>query len=128
MARTVTVRVYQKAVEELADDPNDPINEVLDGLAEEVRKLALQNARKILPQLPEDFLTVTTGKDTKGIFFRVEPDGSGSGRWSSYLTWKEFREHAWLQPAIAAVIGAGGLRTASGRAARNFPRGAGFTI
>lgn len=124
MARAVVVRVFQDAVERLADDPNDPINETLDNLAEQIRELALNNARKIIPSLPESFLTVTAGKDTKGIFFRVEPDGQG--RLSSYLTWKEYREHAWLQPAIQEVIGAGGLRTAGGRAARNFPRGAGF--
>lgn len=124
MARAVVVRVFQDAVERLADDPNDPINETLDNLAEQIRELALDNARKIIPSLPENFLTVTAGKDTKGIFFRVEPDGQG--RLSSYLTWKEYREHAWLQPAIQEVIGAGGLRTAGGRGARNFPRGAGF--
>jgi hypothetical protein len=127
VARAVTVRVFQKAIEELADDPNDPVNEVLDGLAEEVRRLALQNARKILPQLPEDFLTVTTGKDSKGLFFRVEPDGQG--RWSSYLTWKEFREQAWLAPAIADVVGQGSIRRAGVQERRRtFPRGAGFSL
>ena len=126
MARAVTVRVFKDAIDELADDPDDPINETLDSLADQIKDIALQNARKIIPQLPDDFLTITTGKDTKGLFFRVEPDGSG--KWSSYLTWKEFREQAWLEPAIQAVIGAGGVRSARGRGARNFPRGTGFSL
>lgn len=126
MARAVTVRVFQDAVARLADDANDPINETLDNLAEQVREKALENARKIIPGLPDSFLTVTTGKDTKGLFFRVEPDGAGSGRLSSYLTWKEFREHAWLEPAIQSIIGLSGVRSARGRGARGFPRGAGF--
>lgn len=122
-ARTVTIRVYQRAIEELADDPNDPINEVLDGLAEQVREKALENVRKILKgQGPADFdLDVVAGKDSKGIFFRVQPQ---DGRISRYLSWKEFREHSWLAPAITAVIGQGGIRRAG---SRNFPRGAGFS-
>ena len=118
MARTVTIRVFQDAVEALADDATDPIADVLDDLAEQVRVLALENARKIVPSLPENFLTVEAGKDTKGIFFRVEPDGQG--RLSSYLTWKEFREHAWFEPALQAVIDGHNLRTPGGRGARNF--------
>jgi len=92
-----------------------------------VRELALQNARKIVPTLPENFLTVTTGKDSKGLFFRVEPDGVG--RLSSYLTWKEFREQAWLAPAIADVVGQGSIRRAGVQARRRtFPRGTGFSV
>lgn len=108
MARTVTVRVYQDAVEAIADDPNDPVVDVLEGLADQIRDQALSNARKIIPQLPEGFLSVEVGKDTKGLFVRVEPDGTG--RWSSYLTWKEFREQAWFEPAVAQVIGFGSIR------------------
>ena len=118
MARSVTIRVFQDAVEALADDPSDDISDVLDDLAEQVRVAALANARKIVPSLPENFLTVEAGKDTKGIFFRVEPDGVG--RLSSYLTWKEFREHAWFEPALQEVIGGANLRTPGGRGARNF--------
>jgi hypothetical protein len=108
MARAVTVRVFQEAINELADDPSDPISVTLDRLAEDVRAAALENARKIIPGLPDSFLTVEAGKDTKGIFFRVEPDGQGS--LSSYLTFKEFREHAWFEPAVAEVVGFGNLR------------------
>ena len=108
MARAVVVRVYQDAVEALADDPQDNVVDVLEGLADQIKEAALNNARKIIPTLPEDFLTVEVGKDTKGLFVRVEPDGVG--RLSSYLTWKEFREHAWLEPAIAEVIGFGSIR------------------
>ena len=128
MARAVTIRVFKDAIDALADDPKDPIGDTLDNLADLIRDKALENARKIVPTLPDNFLTVIAGKDTKGLFFRVEPDGQG--RLSSYLTWKEFRERAWLEPAIQEVIGTGGIRSASGRAFRNaraiFPRGAGF--
>jgi hypothetical protein len=118
VARTVTIRVFQDAVEALADDAGDPIADVLDDLAEQIREIALQNARKIVPSLPDNFLTVEAGKDTKGIFFRVEPDGVG--RLSAYLTWKEFREHAWFEPALQEVLGGQNLRTPGGRGARNF--------
>jgi hypothetical protein len=118
VARTVTIRVFQDAVEALADDPSDPLANVLDDLAEQIRAKALENARKIVPTLPDNFLSVEAGKDTKGIFFRVEPDGVG--RLSAYLTWKEFREHAWFEPALQEVLGAGALRTPGGRGVRNF--------
>jgi hypothetical protein len=118
VARTVTIRVFQDAIENLADDPSDDIADVLDDLAEQIREIALNNARKIVPSLPENFLTIEAGKDTKGLFFRVEPDGVG--RLSSYLTWKEFREHAWFEPALIEVLGSAALRTPGGRGARNF--------
>lgn len=108
MARAVVVRVYQDAVEALADDPSDNVVEVLESVAKDIEHAALENARKIIPQLPDNFLTVEVGKDTKGLFVRVEPDGGG--RWSSYLTWKEFREQAWLEPAVAQIIGFGSIR------------------
>ena len=126
-ARSVTVRVFQDAIERLADDPQDDVVDTLEGLADRIADIALNNARKIVPGLPENFLSIEVGKDTKGLFVRVQPDG---GRLSRYLTFKEFREHAWLEPAIQEVIGAGGIRSSSGRAFRSigstFPRGTGF--
>jgi hypothetical protein len=109
VARAVTVRVYQDAVESLADNESDlSVVQLLESVAEEIRQIALNNARQIVPNLPESFLDIDVGKDTKGLFVRVEPDGQG--RLSSYLTWKEFREHAWLEPAVAEVIGFGSIR------------------
>jgi hypothetical protein len=126
MARARTVRVYQDAIERLADSPSDPLAETMDSLAEEIREQALANARVIIPSLPESFLQVEAGKDTKGLFFRVFTDG---GAWSTYLSAKESREHGWFLPAVEMVMNAGSRTSRSLRpSARVFPRGAGFTI
>jgi hypothetical protein len=104
-----TVRVFQRAIEDLADDPHDRIGETLDQIAEQIAEVALENARRIIPSLPAGFLVVESGKDTKGLFFRVRPDREG--HWSRYLSAKEIREHAWFEPAVAEVMGAENLRT-----------------
>jgi hypothetical protein len=131
MARARTVRVYQSAIDELVDDPQDPLSQELDDLAEEIREQALENARKIIPALPEDFLTVIPGKDTKGMFFRVQmtPHSSGDDSWGRYLGAKEAREHGWFLPAVEMVMNAGSRTSRSLRSpTRSFPRGAGFTL
>lgn len=127
--RFSTVRVRADAVRALANDPSDPIVDVLEGVADQIRENALENIRKIFKgRDPGVDIDVEVGQDTKGLFVRVTPDGMG--RLSSYLTFKESREHSWLQPAIAAVLGQGGIRSVQGRAFRNikstFPRGTGF--
>lgn len=110
--RFTTVRVFQDAVLALADDPTDNVVQVMENLADDIRDAALRNARRIIPQLPDGFLNVEVGRDTRGLFVRVTPDGQG--RWSSFLTWKEAREHAWLEPAVAEVVGFGGVRGIGG--------------
>lgn len=116
-----TVRVFQDAVVRLADSPNDPVVETMDQLAEEVAALAEENARVIIPNLPDGVIDVETGKDTKGLFFRIRID-STQGKFSRYLAAKALREHNILEPAVREVVGAGNLRTASGRALRRFNR------
>lgn len=118
MPRGTTIRVYQDAIAGLADDPTDPVTDILDAIAEEVRQRALENARVIVPNLPEDFISIETGKDTRGLFFRVLPDGGG--RLSNYLIFKEFREHNWLAPAVEEVVGSGSIRSAENRSISAF--------
>jgi hypothetical protein len=103
-----TVRVYHDEILQLADDPDDPIGDLMEQLAEEIEQQALENARVIIPSLPEGFLTVESGKDSKGLFFRVRTDGQG--HLSAYLNAKESREHAWFEPAVAEVVGPEALR------------------
>ncbi len=128
--RFTTVRVRQDAVRALADDPGDPVVQVLEQVAEQIKENALENISRIFRGRDVGMdLNIEVGQDSKGLFVRVTPDGRG--RLSSYLTWKEAREHVWLEPAIAQVIGQGGIRSAQGRAFRAassiFPQGAGFT-
>lgn len=128
--------MFQDTIESFADDLSDPITLTLESLAEDVKDAALADVKDVLrgggpPSLD---LTITTGKDTRGLFFRIEFDYLNSGRISRYLAAKERREHRFLEAALIEVVGIGGLRTQEGRLSRNlstsgiFPRGAGFTI
>ena len=106
MARTV--RVFHAEIERLAQGEGTTISAIMEHLAEQCREAALEEARKIIPGLPDDFLVVEHGHDTRGLFFRVFPDGTGG--WSTYLSAKEQREHAWFEPAVASVVGPENLR------------------
>jgi len=102
------VRVFHAEIERLAQGEGTLIEAVMERLADECRDAALEEARKIIPGLPDDFLVVEHGNDTRGLFFRVFPDGIGP--WSQYLSDKEQREHAWFEPAVAEVVGPENLR------------------
>jgi len=125
--RFTTVRVFQDAIFRLADDPSDPIVHVMEQLADEIRECAEENIAKIFRDTDTGVrITVDVGQDTRGLFFRLTPDGEGN--LSSYLTWKEAREHAWFAPCVEQAVGRGGVRTPVGVPRGTFPRGAGFTL
>lgn len=117
-----SVRVFQDAVERLADSPDDDLFQVIDELAERVADAAWENAIHIIPALAgvPNFMVVEAGKDTKGVFFRINTDGGG--KWSSYLSRKESLEGNILQKAVREVVGVGNIRTTSDRALRRFNR------
>lgn len=109
MARTV--RVFHSAIERLAQGEGTTIEHIMERLADDVAEAALAAARKIIPQLPGDFLRVEHGNDTRGLFFRVFPDDAGpDDKFARYLSAKEQREHAWFEPAVASVVGPENLR------------------
>jgi hypothetical protein len=105
------VRVFHAEIERLARGEGIAIEAVMERLADQCADAALQEARKIIPQLPGDFLTVEHGQDSRGLFFRVFPDTTGPDvKWATYLSAKEQREHAWFEPAVAHVVGPENLR------------------
>lgn len=108
-----TVRVFQDAVEGLADSPDDDIFQTLDNLAERVAEAAFENAVHIIPAVRDEpgLFIVEAGKDTKGIFFRIQTDGQG--RWSQFFAKKEILERNILAKAVDEVVH-GGLRPSFG--------------
>lgn len=106
-----TVRVFQDAIFDLADDPSDEISNILEDLAEQVREAALVNIDRIFKGRMNDdsILQVEAGKDTKGIFFTIHLDGRS--RWSRYLARKQTREQGWFKDAVVEVFGLANVRT-----------------
>ncbi|HEY1309285.1 MAG TPA: hypothetical protein VGF24_37355 [Vicinamibacterales bacterium] len=100
------VRVFHAEIARLAEGHGTTLPLIMEHLADQIAEAALEAARKIIPQLPPDFLTVEHGEDTRGLFFRVFPDATGADtKWADYLSAKEQREHAWFEPAVASVVG-----------------------
>ena len=107
------VRVFHAEIQRLAEGHGTTLPLIMEHLAEQCAEAALEEARKIIPQLPDGFLVVEHGEDTRGLFFKVFPDGgatSADSKWSDYLSAKEQREHAWFEPAVASVVGPEALR------------------